>query len=497
MEGDVEATVERRGPGRPRGSGGGGGGAVERETKKAGRPPRHKALLARNYSQMTGEGEAEWRAAGMICYADVDKVVPIRLDFDCGDGQIQDILFCPLFQARQVRAFAEQYVQEMALPLEAVGVVEGSIRVQLEQAQEIMTFPIPVDQPHLITINVNFRLDSVLVQDNFQWDINSRTADPDKFAEQWCADMLLDERFVVPLAHTIRDQVLEARKAWINAGFPSQEPEAVALREYLEFPDFEPLVHRLDEEEFQKVRAVEDRKARIRRRNKDLFGDLPQFKLTPSQLRKLSHIVNIREVTPTTDVNSSAHLLGEDPSLVGPPCLSTSGGLFGGLAGGSIPSISSSALSLNSSTSSNTTSSASLLNAILNAPGSQFRRAGPSSSNYSSTRGYFRSDLYKASEVEPIAIVNQPRFQPFDSKLVRKMDRAEELDDMDLDFCVAFKLTPENFIRFRDHMIKQCQKDGFLLKKTAREMLRISVHKSNALHTYLLERGIVNLPARE
>ena len=57
-------------------------------------------------------------------------------------------------EARQVRAFAEQYVQEMALPLEAVGVVEGSIRVQLEQAQEIMTFPIPVDQPHLITINV-------------------------------------------------------------------------------------------------------------------------------------------------------------------------------------------------------------------------------------------------------------------------------------------------------------------------------------------------------
>ena len=199
-------------------------------------------------------------------------------------------------------------------------------------------------------------------QDNFQWDINSRTADPDKFAEQWCADMLLDERFVVPLAHTIRDQVLEARKAccdclcgcllvvllcthlscvidcsrvflgslgisllllffclflqaWINAGFPSQEPEAVALREYLEFPDFEPLVHRLDEEEFQKVRAVEDRKARIRRRNKDLFGDLPQFKLTPSQLRKLSHIVNIRGLQWGVGANGFFSLCVDDKSL--------------------------------------------------------------------------------------------------------------------------------------------------------------------------------------
>ena len=67
-----------------------------------------------------------------------------------------------------------------------------------------------MEQIRAITINV--RVGKVVVRDKFEWDINNPDNSPEDFAECMCADLGLGSEFMLPIAHQIREKILELQK---------------------------------------------------------------------------------------------------------------------------------------------------------------------------------------------------------------------------------------------------------------------------------------------
>lgn len=70
----------------------------------------------------------------------------------------------------------------------------------------------PVEGEHLRKIKLNLRIGNIIITDQFDWDINNPDNSPEDFAEVICVDMGLSTEFRLPIAHSIRQQILEHQK---------------------------------------------------------------------------------------------------------------------------------------------------------------------------------------------------------------------------------------------------------------------------------------------
>ena len=66
---------------------------------------------------------------------------------------------------------------------------------------------LPLEQIRIISVNV--RIGRVVYKDKFEWDINNPDNSPEDFAECVCADLGLGDEFFLPIAHQIREKILE------------------------------------------------------------------------------------------------------------------------------------------------------------------------------------------------------------------------------------------------------------------------------------------------
>lgn len=69
---------------------------------------------------------------------------------------------------------------------------------------------LPLEQ--IRTIHINVRIGRVVYKDKFEWDINNPDNSPEDFAECVCADVGLGDEFILPIAHQIREKILELQK---------------------------------------------------------------------------------------------------------------------------------------------------------------------------------------------------------------------------------------------------------------------------------------------
>jgi len=67
----------------------------------------------------------------------------------------------------------------------------------------------PVEGELIRVIRLNVRIGNIIVQDQFEWDVNNPLNSPEDFAECLCADLGLGSEFLLPIAHQIREQILE------------------------------------------------------------------------------------------------------------------------------------------------------------------------------------------------------------------------------------------------------------------------------------------------
>ena len=61
-------------------------------------------------------------------------------------------------------------------------------------------------------IKLDIRIGDIVINDQFEWDINHPHNSVNLFAQLLCADLGLDSEFILPIAHSIREQILDHRK---------------------------------------------------------------------------------------------------------------------------------------------------------------------------------------------------------------------------------------------------------------------------------------------
>jgi len=64
----------------------------------------------------------------------------------------------------------------------------------------------------LKVLKLDIRIGEIVVTDQFEWDINNPQNKPEEFANNLCADLGLDSEFILPIAHSIKTQILEQQK---------------------------------------------------------------------------------------------------------------------------------------------------------------------------------------------------------------------------------------------------------------------------------------------
>lgn len=62
------------------------------------------------------------------------------------------------------------------------------------------------------TIKLDIRIDDIVLTDQFEWDINNPDNNPDAFALSLCGDLGLGFEFILPIAHSIKEQILDHQK---------------------------------------------------------------------------------------------------------------------------------------------------------------------------------------------------------------------------------------------------------------------------------------------
>ena len=69
-----------------------------------------------------------------------------------------------------------------------------------------------IDGEILKVIKLDLRIGDIVVIDQFEWDINNPKNKPEDFAASLCADLILDSEFILPIAHSIKTQILEQQR---------------------------------------------------------------------------------------------------------------------------------------------------------------------------------------------------------------------------------------------------------------------------------------------
>ena len=65
-------------------------------------------------------------------------------------------------------------------------------------------------------IKLDIRIDDIVLNDQFEWDINNPDNSPDEFAIALCADLGLGSIFILPIAHSIKEQILDYQKVYFE-----------------------------------------------------------------------------------------------------------------------------------------------------------------------------------------------------------------------------------------------------------------------------------------
>ena len=141
-----------------------------------------------------------------------------------------------------------------------------------------------MDEKEIIkTIKLDILIGDLEYKDQFEWDIANPDNDPEEFARNVCKDLGLGTEFVVPITHSIREQILELQKTassernnFYYGGNYSRQPnkrivvdESNYIREiFTDTSEWDPEVKHVNEEEIKKFEKKEERKYRYNQRKK-------------------------------------------------------------------------------------------------------------------------------------------------------------------------------------------------------------------------------------
>lgn len=133
------------------------------------------------------------------------------------------------------------------------------------------------------TIKLDIRIGDIVINDKFEWDINNPHNSPSDFAQSLCADLGLGSEFILPIAHSIKEQILDHQKSCANekklyyqamynmrnvANQKKFDTSAIIRDVYTDNTEWQPVVKKISQMDIKKFEKKEERKIRYVQRKR-------------------------------------------------------------------------------------------------------------------------------------------------------------------------------------------------------------------------------------
>ena len=77
----------------------------------------------------------------------------------------------------------------------------------------------------------------------------------------------------------------------------------------------------------------------------------------------------------------------------------------------------------------------------------------------------------------PLQIINLPGY--------------DKLSEQEKELCSNARIVPQSYLEFKNILIKEYKRNGFLKLAQARSMIRIDVNKTRKIYDFLVEQGFI------
>jgi len=284
-----------------------------------------------------------------------EALVPIRLDVESEKHKLRDTFTWNAHETTiPLDWFAEILCEDFAIPPDRTFV--HSIQKQIQdQLQDYHPHTLNIDdedfeeEPNNTDLDpalpytaykdddmrIPIRLDITVgthnLSDQFDWDINNPDNNPERFAEQLCADLALSDEFATAIAHSIREQAQMYTKSLFLVGHPFDgrvvEDEDIrsallptltgALHPEDQVVKHAPLLYELSEAEIERQDKDQDREARRKRRQGRARRGvvLPDFR-EPLKTHRSQYVSSVLPGgTNNTGATFKRHIRGTSPQV--------------------------------------------------------------------------------------------------------------------------------------------------------------------------------------
>lgn len=216
---------------------------------------------------------------------DKESLAPIRLDIEIDGYRIKDTFTWNVNEvAVTPEAFADVLCHDFDIPKHLFKQpIVSSIKEQLADYCAYGIAHADECQDLRVPIKLDIIVGNIMLNDQFEWDLNCPTNNAEEFAASLVAELGLSTEFISAIAHSIREQCFLYRKSFLVAGssFDGQEirvndyelsqvllPKLTsAIREDKFMDSFTPLVQYLADADLEKLELNREREARRKRRH--------------------------------------------------------------------------------------------------------------------------------------------------------------------------------------------------------------------------------------
>jgi SWI/SNF-related matrix-associated actin-dependent regulator of chromatin subfamily B protein 1 len=211
------------------------------------------------------------------------NLIPININIELEGKKFKEIFFWELNEPYlKVENFAKILVEDNLLPQSFESEIVHQMNKQINQYRKFEKY----DGEILKTIKLDIRLGDMVLTDQFEWDINNQHNSPEEFSKNLCADLGLNSEFLLPIAHSIKEQILEHQKAvsnerrtYYNLLYKSNQTNPSTNRKYLdnnnlirdvytENTEWQPVIKKISTDDIKKFEKKEERKLRYVQRKK-------------------------------------------------------------------------------------------------------------------------------------------------------------------------------------------------------------------------------------
>lgn len=211
-----------------------------------------------------------------------DNLIPINLNIELEGKKFKEIFFWNLNEPYlRIENYAKIITEDNQLPLAFEVEIINQMNKQITQYRKYEK----IEGEIIKQIKLDIRIGDIIYTDQFDWDINNPANLPEEFAKILCADLGLGSEFVLPICHSIREQILELQKTVVNEkktyyynGYYTKNSgynhKSVVNKDnylrdiYTDNSEWQPNVKQISLDEIKKFEKKEERKTRYAQRKK-------------------------------------------------------------------------------------------------------------------------------------------------------------------------------------------------------------------------------------